>query len=620
MDENRREKNIMKSKTRIALLAGLLILLTATYARGLENKYLKVEAGGKGLMVTSKAGGTTVELVLVDKKGGVKGKLNEGQVKLPAGQNFIEVSPAGEALEVRIKSRFAFIPEFYGADALFDPTITKQDLLYVAAENFLISVAEGGKGGVMFLWPSDGKQLPMLVAEGEGEARRFTKMRVTFDKKSVFVAVMDHPQGLFPYITGLSTKDLAYNKRVKSTRTYKYAEVKSGWKFPYDAMWWTILTKPIEGPVTGMPGHSFRVTKSTFSWNDIEDVYRLPTAKHSSGEWVLELEERKRYRPRYSALTYPRTRVVRAAKRVPFGKTPADVVTLTDVIFNALGKDAYDKVIGREGVRPRGCAPKGEPLVWATCGGSWSLWCTVGCDCSNIRKGDRGKPNKEKFYKTTQGLMHFVDYGVKRIKEYRDMSKAVIKLCDEESAKNPKLKNAAEKIAKAAKAMEELWEKEDHHYNKAVNEKRKKFANTKKGNATVSPWDFLTDEEAKNISMASPGVMQKLRDWCRKLYDEYAEKDQPTMAKLYGITRMQWTEAGGRMDGILVFSRKTAQSIRQQAALIAVDSPEARELALKVRKMAMDSLKYFHYKEEVARPEYTAQMLTKWRSRPMTSH
>jgi len=99
-----------------------------------------------------------------------------------------------------------------------------------------------------------------------------------------------------------------------------------------------------------------------------------------------------------------------------------------------------------------------------------------------------------------------------------------------------------------------------------------------------------------------------MRDWCREMYDKYAEKDPETMSALYGLGRMQWTCPGGRLDGMLVSCRDFAQGLRQRAALIGVDSREARELALKVRRLAMESLKHYHYKETLPRAYETAEV------------
>jgi len=608
------------------LIFMLMTTITA-FAFGAENKYLSVgpSADGKGLTVTAKTGGgTKIDLYLTDAKGNIGGKLSESQLKL-SDKNFVEVSPAGEALEIRATMRFSFIPEFYGADALFDPTLCKKDLLYVGAENFLIGVNEH-KNGVMLVWPSGGKQVQMLAAEGEGEARRFTKMRITFDKKPVYVAVMDHKSGLFPSVTHIDEKKIDYAKAIHPERkSWKYGEIFSGWKFPCDAMWWTVLSKKKEGDETGMSSESYKVDCRRHGWNDVQNTFRWTSTCHKDrgGEWVLELE--KKYGPYFCALTYPRTRTRpprgnREKRAFGYGTTPQDVFTVTDVIFHTLGKENYDKVIGREGLADRGMAPKGEPWVWATCGGSWNLWMAAGCRSSGF--DSRLKPNKERFNKTAKGLEYFLTYGLYRVREYRRKAKEAVHICEEAAKKNPKLKAAAERMIHAAHKVEELWEEENKIYRAKVHKYRKKYVNKQLGKETMTIWPFLTDEEIKNIQLDSPGVPEKMREWCCAMYDKYGESDHETMGKLNVFQGMQWKAAGGRMDGVLVFQRKYFQGLRQQAAFAGIDGPEARELALKIRKLAIDTMKYYHYKEEPYSPDHTAQLLGSWsfskRKQPMT--
>jgi len=605
----------------VQIVTVALSVVLASNIYGIENEYLSVQTDGKGLSLTSKIGGTKAQLVLVDEAGNEQGQLGIHQVRVSADKNFVEVLPSGEALEVRLESRFALIPEFYSSDVLFDPRLCQRDLLYVAAENFLISVAEGGKGGVMLLWPSGGAQIPMLVADGKDADRRFTKTRITFDGKSIFVSIMDHPDGLFPYVDSLEKRELDFIHSIHPERkNWKYAEVKSGWRFPFSAMWWTILTKPSpmavsvpytkEKPwhavnfdepvasVSGIPGESFRVDKPQRRWNDVRNAYRWPTARHPDGEWVLELEER--FQPYHAALTYPRTRVpVFYTKYGP--ATPPECLVVTDVIHHTLGKETYDRVIGREGVQNRGTAPRGEPSVMATCAGSWELWIYAG----------RPKPerrNKEKFYGHTQALCHFLNYGVARVNEYRQMAKETIQVCQEAADNSSTLEDAAERMIRVAETMEKLWEHENEYYRGRVKENRERYADYKWGSLTITPWEFLTDEEIETISLDTPGVPEQMRDWCRDMYDKYAEKDPETMSALYGLGRMQWTCPGGRLDGMLVSCRGFAQGLRQRAALIGVNSREARELALKVRRLALESLKHYHYKETVPRAYETAEV------------
>jgi hypothetical protein len=271
------------------------------------------------------------------------------------------------------------------------------------------------------------------------------------------------------------------------------------------------------------------------------------------------------------------------------------------VIRQALGEEAYDRAIGREGVANRGTAPKGEPSVMATCAGSWALWIYAGREKPERR-------NKERFYAQTQALCHFLNYGIARVHEYREMAKEAVRVCQEAADNNATLKDAAERMIRVAEVMEKLWEHENEYYRGQVKGFREKYTNVKRGAATLTVWGFLTDEEIQNISLDTPGVPEQMRDWCREMYDQYAETDPETMSALYPLGRLQWTCPGGRLDGTLVSCRDFAQGLRQRAALIGVDGPEERQLALRVRQLALESLKNYHYKETLPRAYETAEV------------
>jgi len=602
-------------KTLLLGLTAMMLLMSASY--GAENKFLSVgpSADGKGVTLTAKTGGgTKIDLYLTDAKGNITGKLSENQVKL-SDKNFVEVSPAGEALEIRATMRFSFIPEFFSMDVLYDPALFNRNLLYIPAENFLIGVMEN-KNGFMALWPPEGKQVPMLVAEGKGETRRFTKMRVTFDKQKIYVAIMDHKAGIFPYVANIEKHKLDFSKPIHvSRKKLLYGELRTGWKFPFDAMWWTVLAQADSKKELGITSKSFAVDNPRHQWNDAEDATRWPSAVHAKdgNEWVLELE--KRYWPYNSAITYPRTRSDKAyaghmKRKFGYNKTtPGDIFTVTDVIFNTLGKNNYDKVIGREGIKNRWLAPTGEPWVYATCGGSWNLWSSQGFISTGYN--GKAKPNKDKFWDISQGLVYFLNYGMLRVGEYRTMSEDIIKQCKDEAKKNPKLKVPSERIAAAAAKIEEIFLHEDEKYSEYVKKWRKKWSNVKAGAATIKMWPFLSDEEIKNISLATPQVPEKIRDWCRKIFDKHIG-DKLTFNKINMYQGVMWKAAGAKMDGVLVMQRRNTKLLRQQAALACTESPEARAFALTVRKTAFDTMKYYHMKEGVQYQSRTANKLGNW--------
>ena len=155
--------------------AGMLAALSCGASRltAAQNEILKIGSGGKGLAISSRATGVQAELFVAGAEGESSAALDAAKVKLAPQDAFVEVAPAGDALELRLKARFAIVPGFHHDDALFDPTVCKFKKLYVPSENWLLIIPEGGKTAFVLAWPIAAKQapseqVPVLTVEGLG--------------------------------------------------------------------------------------------------------------------------------------------------------------------------------------------------------------------------------------------------------------------------------------------------------------------------------------------------------------------------------------------------------------------------------------------------------------------
>jgi len=439
----------------------------------------------------------------------------------------------------------------------------------VAAENYLVNVAKGGKGGAMLVWPPDAKQISMLAAEGKGAARRFTKMRVTFDKKSVFVAIIDHQGKAFPYVDGLEADG---KLKYTSGKTKKFAEVQTGFKFPYSASWWTIIGKEArEEKSGGVFSKSLVVFGKAGGWCETFGGYPVPSIT-KGGQWVLQLQAK--YKPYRVMLTYPKTRN---------NGTPKNCFTVTDVIMEALGRDTYAKIVDIDGLRHRSTMiPAGEPGVMATCAGWWGL-------PNNLQA-----KNKDKYFRAAKALYNFCSYCIKRANFYRGKAKEAIKMCEDEAKKNPKCKPAMKSIVHSCREIEAFWKEENEKFRTRL---IKSIENPK--NIYLGNWFMLfTKEEAEKAEFGDV-LFKKIHDYAIKMWDEHAEKPETrnkNTAKSL-VRRTWWTIPGGMGDGILEGMRMRVKGIRQAAALAGVNSPEERAFALKIREFVHQMLKHYHYKE-----------------------
>ena len=87
------------------------------------------------------------------------------------------------------------IPDFFGADMVFDPTAYSQTNLIIPPENFVLGLIEGESTIVMSVWPTGDQEVGLVLA-GAKEERRITATEITFDGKSVYVAILHAPGDL----------------------------------------------------------------------------------------------------------------------------------------------------------------------------------------------------------------------------------------------------------------------------------------------------------------------------------------------------------------------------------------------------------------------------------------
>jgi hypothetical protein len=142
---------------------------------------------------------------------------------LARGHVFVECKPIDSAAAIAVESatRFAVIPDFFGADMVFDARAYPQPRLAIPPENFVLNLLEGGNTIVMTVWPS-GNQEAELVLAGAGEDRRITATRITCDSKSLYVAAL-HAPGIW------------LERRLREP--YADQDIALGWKKPFQARW-----------------------------------------------------------------------------------------------------------------------------------------------------------------------------------------------------------------------------------------------------------------------------------------------------------------------------------------------------------------------------------------------
>jgi len=559
---------------------------------------LVLAPGASTVSLISKAGGTRQELVLVGKEGRAPGgpaqvKLAEysqaeaavalsvagveARLKVGLGKPFVEVvpGPSAAALQVRSTARFAFIPDFFGNDVLYDATEVPPGKVYAPAENFLILLNDGGDWPpvadrrpatglrraarreppaalTMLTWPKDGGEEVVLSPGGDGPGRRFAATQVSFNGKSVFVAVLAR-QGIW------FGRDLAAAAKDKTFAV-------EGWRPPFPAKWMTILAKrPKAGAKAGLASETVEMKPLKAEGDQpYSDVYVHPWTPSwlAGAEWRLHLEtelthmmthEKIRVPDYLLAIAYPRDRVK---------ETPLDAFTLVDVMRGALGAGPCEYILDLEGLnktRSTGAAGTGKPTAAATCSERGGL--------VYYYAGERSEtpPRRDPLIDTNAALVSvekikdFLDAAHARIQEYLAWSDDLARQLEQAKAADPNAAELADRILPIAREMRTLWAKMIEH----------------------------------NKPCAFPAEWRRALDHCKDLIREGA----PDLGARLRDFDPQMRGAGEEVDGGMQACRLIVKRIRQEAALAGSADPAVLKLAASVRDRCRDVLRNKHYKE-----------------------
>jgi len=244
---------------------------------------------------------------------------------LGRGRVFVKVKPLDEASRVQIQgaTRYCVVPDFFGSDMVFDPRAYSQSKLILPSDNFLLNLQEGGNTIVMSVWPSDEQQAEVILA-GSGDARRVRATEISFNGKSVYVAILQAPH-------------IWHEHRLKPP--YIDRDVPLGWSRPFRATWRANLC----------------AGRRSDSWNFKDAKQKTWMYLYGSLFWPCWFdgdEGRVRLSKKFirvkgsmeRVLTYPSDR----AK-----KTPLTVFTPVDIVRDTLGVGPCEYVLDREGLRHR---------------------------------------------------------------------------------------------------------------------------------------------------------------------------------------------------------------------------------------------------------------------------
>jgi hypothetical protein len=341
------------------------------------------------------------------------------RIALGAGRSFVELRPVENAAALRLvaPARWTVIPDFFGDDMLFDAQRAPGQRLFVPAENILLNFTGDGNTILMSVWPAGDQEVQALLG-GEKKDRLFAAMEITFDRKSLYFAVIDSP-GIWHAVT---LDDGSWSAR----------DVAIGWQKPFEARW--------RGDVR-LPGH-------TDSW-EIESRRSENRVVAPFGQivWPFWFDRRRAMvrlvRPDYLgvALIYPLERRQ---------NTPLALFTPVDILHETLGTGPCEYILDREGVGTR------------TPGGSRHLVSTGVCHTTgNIQHFfERGLECREQ--KIIQDMADDVQaFNVtvrQRLEEYRAFAGRLAQLGREERGRNPAVGPVAQRAERLQQRLDQLFQ------------------------------------------------------------------------------------------------------------------------------------------------------------------
>jgi hypothetical protein len=338
---------------------------------------------------------------------------------LRPGRAFVEVKPVENAVALRVcaRARFALMPDFFGDDMVFDPRKSAGGRLFVPAENCLLSFTGDGNTILMGVWPL-GDQEVQAVVSGEKEDRFFEAVEISFDNKSLYLAVLDGP-GLWH--TMALEQASCFDK-----------DIATGWKKPFDARW----------------RGDFRLADRTDSW-EFESQRKPDVQVHLFGQkvvWPFWFDDGKAM-IRLAKKDYLGTALIYPLERGQ--NTPLTMFTPVDILRETLGTGPCEYILDREGVGTRNPGGKRRLVSTGVCNttGRMQHFFELGLECKESKL----------IQDMAEDVLAFNITVRQRLEEYKAFARQLTQLCNEAKRTNPAVKPVADRVEQLEKRLEDLF-------------------------------------------------------------------------------------------------------------------------------------------------------------------
>jgi hypothetical protein len=465
----------------------------------------------------------------------VKGTELAAKFRLKRGDIHVQVEPGDGAGKLRVESpgRFVILPDFFADDINIDATRLPLDSVELPSENFVLHPTAGGDALTMCVFENRTQDVKVTLA-GKGPERVITGSEIGFEKKKVWIAVMDAPQ-------------IWHSRDIAAADTNKIIDLK--WRMPFPAQWrvdftragdltnsWEMLLQE-QGYTTYVRQHwlgknsdgtDYEVfAANRVHWNTVLGSYPYPCWSDSEGNGYLQPIKNKFLKFEGPTLIYPIHRV---------RETPQNAFTVVDVMRATLGVGPCEHILD---VQSHVDVYKGQ----ATCG--------VRDILTPIYAKGQQKRRRDEINKTLDDGLIFVKHIRGRIEDYVAFGKKTRAYLAEERKKHPDL---ADFIDEMDRLTEEIQKKYD----------------------------------ARKDKIKTPEHVAKMNADFRKNVLDYEGPDAKDRCKAY--THALWI-IGDNQDELSGELRWVARTLRQRAGIrVALDAKVA-PIASEIRNRTQDVLR-----------------------------
>ncbi len=355
-------------------------------------------------------------------------------------KRFLEIRPLENAgaVQVRTPIRFTIIPaytEYKDAgvgyqqacqDVVFNPRDYSASRLLLPVENIILNLIDGEERIVTITWPF-GEQTVSALLSGKGKRRFIDVIQVTFDKKSVYIGILEAP-GIWHEV---KLDEIPYLK-----------DVAIDWKRPFPAGWKTNFCRKKRN--LSIDFKKERYTR----WKPEEGFIVWPC--WFDGEKAFLHLNRKvlRYKGRDIALD-------NIALIYPLGREkniPQEVDTPGDILRQTLGDTRYKQMLdlGKRLSYAVGRWPGERPAILGACAANGAL----------LRLFKKGLATEQAFLVDllVNGVLRTVDHTLRQLEGFKLSTQKIMEFISTTKKENPRLVPFLGKMEKILREMEQELE------------------------------------------------------------------------------------------------------------------------------------------------------------------